>query len=336
MSSRPKKSNRHGYTLLEIILASMLAAVVLLIIATGIETQLRAFNAGRSHVEQAQLARVLLHLIDNDLRVLMLPREAAGSANDAASSKESDRSEGPDSELEGDQNDEFDDEATQDGPIPGVYGELNMLRFDVVRAKRHVGSSSDELLSDDAMPQAAGEIETLVYYVLTPEELAVEAVSTGSDQTGGGLVRRELLRPTAAWAAETGSMEYRDTAVSPIAPEVTAIEFRYHDGVEWLESWDSSKSGALPKAFEIRLFFAPQTPANSNPSQTAGRASGEGDDLPDVQYRLIVPVAIQGQSAGVQSERPNESSESSASSADNDDSDDSDDSDNSESSGGER
>lgn len=293
-------------------MASMLAAVVLLIIATGIETQLRAFNAGRSHVQETQIARVLLHRIGDDLRALMPPGEATGSAHAAASNEESDESEGSDldseSEPEDDEDDAIDDEATMgestlnesmlSGTTPGVYGGLDWLRFDIIRAKRLAGSSSDELPSDDAMPQAAGEIETIVYYVLTPEELAVEAVSTNSDQTGGGLVRRELVRPTAAWAAETGSMEYRDTAVSPIAPEVTAVEFRYHDGSEWLESWDSSSSGTLPKAFEIRLFLARQIPTNSNPPEATGETSDERDDLSSVQYRLIVPVMLQGQSAG--------------------------------------
>ncbi len=308
--------NRPGYTLLEVILASMLAAVILLIIATSIETQLRAFNAGRAHVQEAQLARVLLHLIGDDLRALMLPGKAA---DDAVANKKSDGSEGgnSDSGIADDQSREFDEEETLDESTLGVYGELDWLRFDVVRAKRRAGFSSDELPSDAAMPRAAGEIETIVYYVLTPEELAVEAVSTDSDQTGGGLVRRELVRPTAAWAAEIGLLEYYDTTVPPIAPEVTAIEFRYHDGEEWLESWNSSSSGALPKAFEIRLFFARRTPANSNPPQAAGGASGGQDDSSDVQYRLIVPVMFQGQSAGesagVKSELLDESFESSAS-----------------------
>ena len=338
--------NRLGYTLLEVILASMLAAVVLLIIATSIEIQFRAFNAGRSHVEEAQLARVLLHRIGDDLQAIMPPGNEAGSTVDNASKEDSPGgSKGNDadsvSELTDDESGEFDDESALDestlgGPAPGLYGELDWLRFDVVRAKRRAGSSSDELTSDAAMPRAAmpgaaDEIETIVYYVLTPEELAAEAISTNSDQTGGGLVRRELVRPTSAWAAETGLLEYHDTAVPPIAPEVTAIEFRYHDGVAWLESWDSSTSGALPKAVEIRLFFARQTPANTNISEAVGGFSDEEDDLPDVQYRLIVPIMIQGEitrggsagdgsagdgSAGGESESLDESSESSASSDD--------------------
>ena len=295
--------NRLGYTRSEVILASMLAAVVLLIIATSIEIQLRAFNAGRAHVEEAQLARVLLHRLGDDLRAVMLPADVATSNEDSLGSDGGDSDSA--AELADDESREYDDEpmldesmldeATLGGSALGVYGELDWLRIDVVRAKRREGSSSDELPSDAAMPRAAGEIETIVYYVLTPEELAVEAISTNSDQTGGGLVRRELVRPTSAWAAESGRLEYHDTTVPPIAPEVTAIEFRYHDGQQWLEAWDSSPSGALPKAIEIRLFFARQTPANSNPSEAADGASDNRDDLPDVQYRLIVPIAIRGE-----------------------------------------
>ncbi|MEA1952544.1 MAG: hypothetical protein U9N87_14280, partial [Planctomycetota bacterium] len=278
MTSGPKNTNRLGYTLLEVILASMLAAVVMLIIATSIEIQLRAFKAGRSNVEEAQLARVLLHRIGDDLRALMPAEEVAVANEDAASeesseSKKSESDSDTDSGLADDEDDDsgaLDDETTAGesnlgGATPGVYGELDKLRIDVVRAKRPADSASEELPSDAdtssvAMSQNSGGIKTIVYYVLSPEETGVGSVSTDSDQSAGGLVRRQLVGPTAAWAAENGLLEYHDTTITPIAPEVTAVEFRYHDGQEWLESWDSSASGQLPKAFEIRLFFARPAP----------------------------------------------------------------------------
>ncbi|MBN2291993.1 MAG: hypothetical protein JXM70_06175 [Pirellulales bacterium] len=329
MSFRLHNKIRFGYTLLEVILASMLAAAIMLIVATSIEIQLRAFKSGSSHVEEAQLARTLLHKIGDDLRALMPMEAATGSPDSAASTEDKDSdTRGGDSEMDSkdtaDETDESDDKTTSDVSKPGIYGEIDYLRIDVVKAQRRVSSSSDELPSDAAAQGANSAIQTIVYYVQTPEELAVEAVSTNSDQSGGGLVRRELVQPAAAWAANTGSLEYEDATVMPIASEVTAIEFRYHDGEEWLEAWDSSESGEFPKAIEIRLFFARQTRSNSNPTATAGYYSNEQNGLPDVQYRLIVPIACQGASESTKSDSLDESSEPTTSS------------DGSESSGGER
>jgi hypothetical protein len=167
-----------------------------------------------------------------------------------------------------------------------VCGEFDRLRIDVVRtARRDVASSEASLSSTDAAPQLERQIETIVYYVVASEEVAAQAISADSQQSRGGLVRRSLSRPMAAWAAEFGSLEYRDTSVAPLASEVKAVEFRYHDGDEWLESWDTATTGSLPKAIEIRLFLAPVPSSNGRPVE-----STDSTELPDVQYRLIVPI----------------------------------------------
>ena len=43
-----------------------------------------------------------------------------------------------------------------------------------------------------------------------------------------------------------------------MAPEVSLLEFRYFDGFDWFDSWDSALYGELPKAVEIALEFTLQ------------------------------------------------------------------------------
>ena len=40
-----------------------------------------------------------------------------------------------------------------------------------------------------------------------------------------------------------------------LAPEVVEIQFRYFDGISWIDTWDSQSSGFLPRAIEITMGF---------------------------------------------------------------------------------
>lgn len=41
--------------------------------------------------------------------------------------------------------------------------------------------------------------------------------------------------------------------IEPVAPEVTALDFRYFDGSTWLDSFDSVQSNTMPTAIEVTL-----------------------------------------------------------------------------------
>ena len=71
---RDCRRRRNGFTLIEVLLSLGLAALVLVALATAVDVHLRCVQTGRTHVEEAQLARALLHRIGDDLR------NAAGTA----------------------------------------------------------------------------------------------------------------------------------------------------------------------------------------------------------------------------------------------------------------
>src|SRR6478672_9354621 len=62
------KRPRAGFTLFEVILAIALAAVLLTLIGTAINLYLVQVDAGRTRVEEAQLARSILTMIADDIR----------------------------------------------------------------------------------------------------------------------------------------------------------------------------------------------------------------------------------------------------------------------------
>ncbi len=65
---RTARSQRRGFTLLEVMLALSLTSLVLVAIAMAIDFHLRMVDVGRSKVEEAQLARTLLNRIADDIR----------------------------------------------------------------------------------------------------------------------------------------------------------------------------------------------------------------------------------------------------------------------------
>lgn len=80
---------RRGFTLLEILLVLVITGILVAAIAAAINIHMRVSEAGRSEVEQAQLARVLLRRIADDLRSAVphiepVPSEAGATAAEIA------------------------------------------------------------------------------------------------------------------------------------------------------------------------------------------------------------------------------------------------------------
>ena len=57
-----------AFTLLEVLLALSLAAITMIAVTMAVRFQLRLVEAGRTQVEQAQLARAIMHRIADDIR----------------------------------------------------------------------------------------------------------------------------------------------------------------------------------------------------------------------------------------------------------------------------
>src|SRR6187551_439616 len=76
------KRPRAGFTLFEVILAIALASVLLTLIGTAINLYLFQVDAGRTRVEEAQLARSVLSMIADDIRATTVykPQDTSGIA----------------------------------------------------------------------------------------------------------------------------------------------------------------------------------------------------------------------------------------------------------------
>ena len=81
---RPSQRNHEaGFTLLEVILAVALTAILMAIIAGAIDFHMRQLTVRRTQIEEAQLARAVLRRIADDLRAVVVYRPVDFSSVEA-------------------------------------------------------------------------------------------------------------------------------------------------------------------------------------------------------------------------------------------------------------
>ncbi|GIX01641.1 MAG: hypothetical protein KatS3mg112_0578 [Thermogutta sp.] len=286
-----------GFTLLEVIVALGLVAILLAALGAAVDFHYRVVQKARAQVEEAQLARTLLERIAQDIRGAvpydpinfekLIPGLVTQAAQSDFSSLAGDAGLG--SELLGELTSESDVSelggdwtmTTLPRSVPGLYGGSDWIEVDVSRLPRPDQLSSEIMLSSEGLfIDRVSDVKTVAYFVVSPEETINYSFTAMPGVTGfeeqGGLVRRELDRAVTVWAAQTGELDTIDQQLQPIAPEVAAIQFAYFDGSEWTDSWDSGSQGCLPKAVEIRLYLRPKS---TSPEETLAPSSGAIPEL---------------------------------------------------------
>ncbi len=318
---------RRGFTLLEVLLALALSVVLLSLLTFSINVYMRASDAGRGEVERAQLARVLLRRMADDLRSTLWKNVAEAASTDAATG---DSASGDSASATGsggtgtgggsqsssgagtgggagtgtgggtgaNASDSSSDDAstsspstsTEVPPVMGLYGEQGYVQVDVSRLPRIEQYASAMAGTGDIV----SDVKTVAYYCQNANSAAASSAS--------GLSRREFDRAVTTYASTNGDISAWERELAPIAAEVTAIEFRYFDGTEWLTAWDTEVKKALPAVVEIAIAISDGT-ANANTSGTGTAststldASAEGQTI----YRLMVflPQSQTPQTSGV-------------------------------------
>lgn len=98
--------------------------------------------------------------------------------------------------------------------------------------------------------------------------------------SGQGLARLEGDRLALAMADQQSSVALMAAQTQILAPEVSAIQFRYYDGLNssWRLNWDSSVMGALPRAIEVTMQLRPM------PGHAAAASSNT--------YRLVIAIPL--------------------------------------------
>lgn len=70
-----------------------------------------------------------------------------------------------------------------------------------------------------------------------------------------------------------------------IAKEVSKVQFRYFDGLQWQEEWNSTTLNQMPKSIEVVLTLRKET-------TDSGDEETKPEDLPETTHRMVIPVPV--------------------------------------------
>ena len=117
---------------------------------------------------------------------------------------------------------------------------------------------------------------------------AIAEQLAGTETGPAGLVRITGDLFGMSSAVQSGKEEEFTSVDSIEAAEVSHLEFRYYDGADWQETWDSTAQNGLPVAIEIIMTLR-------NPDAGGDQFSKATPDpyaLGETQHRMIVALPL--------------------------------------------
>lgn len=231
------KPQRAGFTLLEVILASVLSLVLLAALYTTLRLHLTMAQRGPEAVQRSQLGRAVLNRVARDIRAIVPPTETSGTQTTGSSEP-----------LSGDP--AADLAAEELGTITaGMLGGPDWLMLYITQPLPNLDDAEFASLSGQ-VAQASNIVR--VSYTLT-------AVATQPDQQGRtirlGVARSEVASVVAdLFDAGSDDSDYR-AATQFLSDDVALMQFQYWDDTlgDWIDSWGFDVPIAPPRAIRITL-----------------------------------------------------------------------------------
>lgn len=279
--------SRAGYTLIELLLALGLSVVVITTIAMAIQIYLVALTKQQAVVEQKQVARSLLAMIENDLRagIQYKANDYSGLDNlmntqmlmlSGGASEEGEESE-PDSLI-------IEEEVAF---RPTMLGSASVIMIDISRLPR-LDQYNPLIASEEAEVQTPSDVKSLAYFVALTDGGMEQKIQFAETRAPGGLYRREIDRAVAEFMGDTSLLSSPDRYTKLIANEVAQITFRYFDGVDWQTEWDSTEDGGFPMAIEVILVIDSERSATGSEAYSYAGVDGESMQI----YRTVVDLPV--------------------------------------------
>ncbi len=308
----------HGFTLLEVLLALALTALILVALGMAVDFHFRVLDTGRAHVEEAQLARVLLRRIADDLRGAVVANveslsqaaQSATSSGDTSSTTKADKSSTYNAQLPSSGNKTGTSTGTVSDALssatdsvgahatPGIYGSSYAIQVDVSRLPQpYQLQAFYSNNAETSSPTSYSDVKTVTYMVGgTQNDTGINLPAELAGQQG--LIRCEQDRAVAIYQAEHGGGGTADMSGALLAPEVAGIEFAYCDGTQWLDAWDSTQNLGLPAAVRVTIYVTPIRSKQGRSRGFGGVAQNSLQTEGALAYSLLVsiPVKLSSQS----------------------------------------
>jgi Tfp pilus assembly protein PilX len=254
MDVRRQRRGRSGFTLVELVLATTIAMLLLGALYVAVDMQLRFAQNSRDLVEESTLARALLARMDSDVsQVVGLSdpgrfRIASGAdaLSDPNAPSPSTTSAAP----------------TTPASTTGTASSTSSTSSTSTSTSSSTSTTDAGISTNIVLPLGVqGDSETLHLFVSRfPRELYVNLNSDtqpvvsdlrrisywlpGGQDSPMGLARQEVPLVTSDDALQNLPPGIENESLYVIADEVRQLQFQYFDGTNWQDSWDSTLPGA--------------------------------------------------------------------------------------------
>jgi hypothetical protein len=171
----------------------------------------------------------------------------------------------------------------------GLIGTAELLHLSVSLPSRELSYAG--VLGDSAVSARASDLLLITYGLapLSSEQLRILQENLTVSRPTTGLARRARDLYSQSETGETPASE------DLLAPEVTEISFRYFDGTNWTDAWDSQATGALPRAVEMTFGF--WNPPRRNDARA--RKSLDDGTVTYTSHLFHIPVSVPAAALGL-------------------------------------
>ncbi|MDP6554308.1 MAG: prepilin-type N-terminal cleavage/methylation domain-containing protein [Pirellulaceae bacterium] len=272
------RRNRNGFTLLEVIIASSLAATLMLLVWSLFSIYSKLNDKGARQATELQIVRSLMRQLHSDLHHA---RSSWMSTRDGFPAVSQTLNDGASTAFAGDGTD-----LISLPPGAQLLGSDTRFRLVVRAPRRRAAHGSVERTAVEEVPPP--DLCDVVEYIWKPrpellppgdefpakDDVQQRFADVGDEGQAAGLVRRvtpwflpntdeDTARSNENGTAPSRSSESgRGADMDPqrlqqqmihedAVPEIVTLQFRYFDGTVWLSHWDSRQTGRLPAAVEI-------------------------------------------------------------------------------------
>jgi hypothetical protein len=259
---------RGGFTLLEILLAALLATLVLAAVYSLLSVTLQQTQTSRDAVEVEDLSRGVFNKFTLDLSGTLAPLPPKSGGNSAASGSQA----APTTPTTPTTSDSS-GMPTTDGSAAPTTGTTTPATGTTDASTAGATDNSTAVAADYAFQGGiiGDEAKLVIYAGRTPEAFSRfgnpgEQVRADQRQiiywlgTSGGLYRRERPWVTADGVRNAIENDEQATDSTLLADEVTALLFEYFDGSSWATTWDGTAPGpdgvtplGPPRAIRVTL-----------------------------------------------------------------------------------
>jgi prepilin-type N-terminal cleavage/methylation domain-containing protein len=266
---------RAGYTLLEVLVASAIAALLLAALYVALDTAMIRMDTGRDQVGGNDFARALFNRIGADLQASLgplQPKSGGGTPMDPASTSGSTPTGGTTTGGTG-----TNTTGTGSNSTTGSSGTSGSTSGSTTASASDTGSTEGTAVASD-LPFQGGVFGTnksvSVFLSRVPTALIDPAAAADPESihstdlrkvtyyqsSTGALCRQERPWVTADGVRNSLEPDSSTEAFDVIAPEVVDATFEYYDGGTWQGSWDGSMTGldgvtpvGPPRAIRVTL-----------------------------------------------------------------------------------